>query len=204
MQPRPTADLPPRQPLDAVHPTHLRPQLHADQSLLLADRNRSDGGQRPAGHLRPRAQVAYFSTGAGGTFFSRRPHLPAAAQRSEHGAAAAPVPPASTERRPDSSPDSESRPSAPSPAACRSAPRRSCRAATPRPCASSGSPRRDAALAPGRAQLALDLAAVGQPVLRVPDGAAGAVDAKDVTAGSSNRGRHATNATRFLGHVRDI
>ena len=86
-QPRPATDLPRRHPVNPVHPPHHRPLLHADQSFLLADRNRSSEGQRPAGQHRPSAEVAYFSTGADGTVFNRRPHLGAAVCRAESRAA---------------------------------------------------------------------------------------------------------------------
>ena len=48
-------------------------QFLVDQSLLLADQDCSDEGQKPAGHHRPHAEVAYFPPGADGLVFSRRP-----------------------------------------------------------------------------------------------------------------------------------
>ena len=62
-----------------------------------------------------------------------------------------------------------SRPSAPFPGASRGAPDRARRAATPPPALGHVARGRASALGPRRPDLALDLAAVGQAVLRVPD-----------------------------------
>lgn len=61
---------------------------------------------------------------------------------------------------------------------------------------------RAAALAPRRPDLLLDLTLVGQPVLRVPDRPARALDLEDVTSGRTN-GAHPANRTPISGHIGD-
>ena len=71
MQPRPPTDLPDPQPLHEMHPTDLRPLLHADHPLLLAS---VDTTEPASGPHRTHTQVVQFSTGVGGPVFSRRRH----------------------------------------------------------------------------------------------------------------------------------
>src|SRR5205085_10096509 len=72
MQPRPATDLALRQTLDEVQPTDLGPLLHPDHlgPPELALRRRAQAPKATGQH----AQVAHFSTGAGGPVFTRRRH----------------------------------------------------------------------------------------------------------------------------------
>src|SRR3954470_6354274 len=63
MQPRPLADLPDRQPLNAVHAPDLRPLLHADHTLLLA---------RSSDQARVRTRPDEPDPAPGGSLFDRR------------------------------------------------------------------------------------------------------------------------------------
>ncbi len=61
MQPRPLTDLPDREPINPVHPSHIRPLLHADHTPFLPGSiTRSTEGPDPAGRTDPAAGWVTF------------------------------------------------------------------------------------------------------------------------------------------------
>jgi len=64
--------------------------------------------------------------------------------------------------------------------------------------------RRPSAIGPGRPELLLDLAPVGEAVLGVPDRSACPLDAEDMTGGRTQLARHLAEPTPISGHIGDM